>query len=457
MENNNELSAFEKVRQWFSTSITIKLLSIGFIILLLLIPLSFINDIVRERSYRKVEAVNEVSSKWGNAQCVQAIVLSVPYEYIEKKPLYSNEIANSQYIEVLQTSTMNFYPDETLISGEVIPQVKKRGIYEVPIYSVKLDISGAFIKPDAKKDFPSRCTKVLWNEATASLFMNDLSSLEEQVVLQFDTAEVEFNPMSSSGSKSTLSAPLDLSLMEDSKLNFKTEISVRGTQALWFSPLAKTTEVNLESSWKHPKFSGQYLPTHQPKGEGFAANWKVLHLNRSLAQSFEAESPDQGAERFSFGVELYTPVDNYQSTERSTKYAMLLITLSFALFFFVQILMKIRIHPVQFMLVGLSLCVFYTLLLALSEHISFFRSYMIAAGAITLLNTYYVFSSFKNKPLTLLTFVVLAVLYAYIYSTLRMEDMALLAGSIGIFGALALVMFITRNFDWYSLKSKTTE
>ncbi len=455
MENNNELSAFDKMRQWISTSITIKLLSIGFIMLLLLIPLSSINDIVRERAYRKNDAVAEVSSKWGNEQCVQALVLSVPYEYIEKKSLYTAPGQAPQFEEIIHSSVMNFYPDRSMIKGTVVPTIKKRGIYEVPVYSVQLDITGDFIKPDEKNDFPSRCSKVLWEKASAKMFLNDLSSLEEQVNLNLAGVNSEFNPKNTGAGIAALTADLDLSEIDGDKLSFKTELAIRGTQSLWFTPLAKTAEVSLESSWMHPKFSGSFLPTHNIDESGFEANWKVLHLNRSLAQTFESESANQEAERYSFGVELYTPVDNYQSTERSTKYAMLLITLSFALFFFVQILMKIKIHPVQFMLVGLSLCVFYTLLLALSEHISFFKSYLIAASAITILNTMYVHLSFKKKTLSLLTFVVLSVLYAYIFSTLRMEDLALLAGSIGIFTALALIMFITRNFDWYTLKTKT--
>lgn len=455
MENSNELSAFERVRQWMSTSITLKLLGIGFILLLLLIPLSYIQDLVRERQYRKHEVRNEIASSWGFQQTVEAMVLSLPYEF-ERTTSQFDKNGKAVYQTKTLRSTLQIYPEHCLIKGQLDPEIKKRGIFEVPVYQIGLEVSGNYKLPENGIELPDDCTKVLWEEAEATLFLSDLRRLKDQVTLRMGDQEVEFNS-SASQDKGRLSARIDLSTLIENKspLEFKTDLKIAGSSSISFAPLAKTTEVHLESAWEHPKFMGQFLPEHNEDG-GFVADWKVLHLNRSLAQSFISDSPDQNADRFSFGVELYTPADNYQQTERSAKYALLLITLVFALFFFVQVLRKIRIHPVQFILVGLSLIVFYTLLLSLSEHMGFGRSYVIAAAATCLLITGYIQASFRNRLFSLSVLGVLGLVYAYIFSTLRMEDFSLLAGSIGIFIALGLVMFVTRNFDWYNLKSKAS-
>lgn len=211
--------------------------------------------------------------------------------------------------------------------------------------------------------------------------------------------------------------------------------------------------MNIKSKWQNPSFIGSFLPDEREiNTDGFSANWKVLHLNRPYPQNFRGSV--QGIYESSFGVNLIVPVDEYQKSMRSAKYAVIFITLTFLIFFFVQILNGVKIHPIQYIIVGLALCVFYTLLIALSEHIAFKFSYLISSVSIIGLITLYAKSIFNNKKLTTLICLILATLYLFIYSIIQMEDYALLMGSVGLFIVLATIMYLSRKIDWYAIKTK---
>jgi len=211
--------------------------------------------------------------------------------------------------------------------------------------------------------------------------------------------------------------------------------------------------VNIKSKWKNPSFIGAFLPDKRViNAEGFTANWEVLHLNRPYPQHFRGAT--QGINESSFGVNLIVPVDEYQKSMRSAKYAVMFITLTFLIFFFIQILNGVKIHPIQYIIVGLALCVFYTLLIALSEHITFNYSYLISCVSIIGLITLYAKSIISNKKLTTLMCLILTTLYLFIYSIIQMEDYSLLMGSIGLFLVLATIMYLSRKIDWYAIKTK---
>jgi inner membrane protein len=230
-------------------------------------------------------------------------------------------------------------------------------------------------------------------------------------------------------------------------------LNFNGSTSINFVPLGKVSEVSVKSAWQNPSFVGAFLPDERNIATtGFSANWKVLHLNRPYPQAFKGAT--SGIDESSFGVNLFVPVDEYQKSMRSAKYAAMFITLTFLIFFFVQIINGIRIHPVQYIMVGLALCVFYTLLIAISEHLAFHWSYIIASISIILLITLYAKSIFNENRLTALLALILCILYLFIYAIIQMEDYALLMGSIGIFIVLALVMFLSRKINWYALKTQ---
>jgi inner membrane protein len=229
-------------------------------------------------------------------------------------------------------------------------------------------------------------------------------------------------------------------------------VSLRGSGHLFVVPMGKVTDVALRSSWPDPKFNGAFLPTNpNPTSEGFEARWSVLDLNRNFPQWWTNDR--HSVEDASFGVELLVPVDDYQKTYRSIHYAILFIGLTFMVFFFIEVSKKVHIHSIQYLLVGMALVVFYTLLLSLSEHIDYNLAFGLAAGATIALITGYVKAVLKSGPLTLLIAGILSVLYGFIFVVIQLQDLALLIGSIGIFLILALTMYFSRKIDWSSARS----
>jgi inner membrane protein len=213
--------------------------------------------------------------------------------------------------------------------------------------------------------------------------------------------------------------------------------------------LGKSSGVELTSTWKNPSFDGAFLPDTRTVDErGFTAKWNVLNMNRSYPQQFSGSV--SGIDESAFGVSLLMAVDQYQKSMRAAKYAVLFIVLTFMVFFFIQVLNKVRIHPIQYILVGLTLCIFYTLLISLSEHIYFGLAYLVASVAIVSLTAFYTQGTFKNMKLSGMLAVIMSILYSFIYIIIQLEDFALLAGSIGLFIALAIIMTLTRKIDWYN-------
>ena len=206
----------------------------------------------------------------------------------------------------------------------------------------------------------------------------------------------------------------------------------------------------MRSDWPSPSYKGNYLPDKRTISEdGFSANWNILHLNRNYPQSWMGKK--YNVYNSSFGTELLLPVDNYKKSDRVTKYAMLFIVLTFMVFFFVEVLNKVFIHPVQYLLVGAALVIFYILLLSFSEHIKFNFAYIISSVLTLSLITSYTSTILKSKRIGFLIFGILTVMYTFIFTIIQIGDYALLTGSIGIFLILGLVMYFSRKIDWYNV------
>lgn len=214
--------------------------------------------------------------------------------------------------------------------------------------------------------------------------------------------------------------------------------------------------VTLNSDWNNPSFSGNFLPfSREIDDDGFSSKWKILHLNRNYPQKWTG-SRYQIAES-EFGVNLRVTVDEYQKTIRTAKYAIMFIGLTFLTFFMIELLGGKSVHPIQYLLIGFGLLIFYTLLLSFTEHISFNSSYMLASSAIIILITLYAKSVIKENKLTLLIMGILVLLYGYLFIVIQLQDYALLMGSIGLFLILALMMYLTRNIDWFSAMKKSND
>ncbi|MGB0886613.1 MAG: cell envelope integrity protein CreD [Vicingaceae bacterium] len=461
MENQQQPSTLEKINLKIKNSITIRLLSIGFLVLILLIPTSMIEDLIREREYRRGDVIREVSDKWGGSQTISGPVLTVPY-YVYTK--YFDTDDKKDKINKKKVYA-HFLPEHLNIDGDIAPEVRKRSIYKVILYNTNLNVNGTFKKPDFKK-LGINNKHVLWNEAFVSVGIPDMKGIRDNINLHWNDETYAFNPgietndvIASGVSVKVALQPTETEneLEETSSIDttkkdikFSFDLNLNGSSFLNFIPIGKETNVNLTSNWAHPSFSGASLPDkHEITADGFTAHWKELHLNRNYPQQWLGNSHNIGGS--SFGVDLLLAVDEYQKSTRSAKYAIMFISFTFLIFFFIEIRNKKRIHPIQFILVGLALTIFYALLLSLSEHIHFNYAYLIASTAIIVMIGAYSITIFKNGKLTALMTGVLILLYGFIFTILQLEDYALLMGSVGLFIVLAIIMYLSRKIDWYAI------
>ena len=433
-------------------SITIRLITIGILILLLLIPVSMIKNLIREREYRLQDAVKEVSSKWGNSQTITGLILTVPYLSYTK--MYEDD--GEKYKLVKSTEYAHFLPEHLSIEGEVLPEIRYRGIYEVILYSAQLSLTGSFTAPNFEA-WKIEEENIMWDNAFVSLGMSDLRGIQENISLQWNEQHYQFNPGLETNEVinkgMTASVPVQDIDSTTGEWKFALSLDFNGSSSLNFIPVGKSTHVAINSPWETPSFDGSFLPDNREiSKDGFTANWEILHLNRPYPQSFRGSN--RAIQNSDFGVSLLIPVDEYQKSMRSAKYASMFITLTFLIFFFVQILSHVRIHPIQYIMVGLALCVFYTLLIAFSEHISFKFSYLISSVATITMITAFAHSISKNKLITKVIGLILTLLYLFIYSIIQMQDFALLMGSIGLFLVLAVVMYLSRKINWYALQEQ---
>lgn len=450
---NNNLSLFERINIWVKQSVMIRLITMGIIILLLLIPVSMVENLISERQSRQEEATAEVSAKWGEEQTLTGMVLTVPYKTYARVTEGDNNAA-AKWVESIEYA--HFLPEALHIEGEITPEIRYRGIYEVIVYNSRMKISGSFLNPNME-EWKMDTGTIMWDDAFLSLGLTDLRSIQENISVDWNGKSCLFNPGVASHDviESGISTRIPVVHADtgNTRYPFSLSLNVNGSSGLHFVPLGKVTTVSLTSPWKTPSFSGAFLPdTRDITANGFSAHWEVLHLNRSYPQQFRGAV--EGVGESSFGVDLIVPVDEYQKSMRSAKYAIVFITLTFLVFFFIQVLNGVKIHPVQYIIVGLALCVFYTLLIALSEHIAFTYSYIIASVSIVGLITLYARSMFKNTTLTAITGLIISVLYLFIYVTIQLEDYALLIGSIGLFVVLAIIMYLSRKIDWYAVKTR---
>ncbi|MEN8250312.1 MAG: cell envelope integrity protein CreD [Bacteroidota bacterium] len=452
--NDQTNSTIDKINSWIKNSISLKLITVTILMLLLLIPSAMIKEIIRERELLNTQAVHEVSSKWANQQEIHGPVLSIPMVYEFEKE--EEKEGKEEVSLVTITKFWHILPDELNIDGEVTPEKLKRGIYEIVVYTSDLGVSGYFKIPEIPDQ--TNLKEVQYDKAFITLGISDLRGIEDQIQLLWGeqelTAQSGSNVSNMIYSGVTFNVPDIKELGEDS-IEFKMNMKLQGSQNLSFIPVGKTTKVNLNSNWPSPKFDGNFLPDDRDVSkDGFTAEWKILQLNRNFPQTWVGSNHAKKMKDSSFRVDLIMPLDDYQKSMRSAKYAAMTIALTFLIFFLVEILNGRKIHPFQYVLVGLALLLFYVLLVSISEHSNFNMAYSVTAVAVVTMITLYSLTIFKARKLTMLLAAVLVGIYGFLFVTLQLTDYALLMGSIGLTLILGLTMYFTRNVNWYKLNSK---
>lgn len=440
---------------WSKSKILVKGLIIFVLVLLLMIPTFYVQSLIEEREARQKEAIAEVSSKWAGRQTITGPIVVLPYWQNEgTDPAKQTRVKHFAY----------FLPDDLQVNASVVPQEKHRGIYKVMLYNSRIQLAGSFSNLTPQRlNIPEE--NILWSEAAVKLSIADTKGLNEELKVQWNDTTLTLAPQTASdpSAPEALSAPLPVAGWEALRsARFSSAIDLNGSEQLLFTPVGKSTTVNLQSKWPHPSFTGDILPqSSQVKDSGFTATWKSLSHKRNFPQQWKdnaylishAQSRDvvQAGNRINtsaFGADLFVPVSGYQKTMRSIKYAVLCILLTFAAFFLIETTNKKSVHPFQYGLIGLALILFYTLLLSFSEYIGFNLSYLIASAATIGLIAWFVKSILASGRLSAVLSAVLLLMYTYIFTILQLQDYSLLFGSIGLFITLAVIMHFSKRIQW---------
>ncbi|MEY4134800.1 MAG: cell envelope integrity protein CreD [Saprospiraceae bacterium] len=441
MENPSN-STLNRIGERLRSSLLVKLISIGFIALLLMIPQSMTFELIRERQNRQQEVVREISESWGGSQNIAGPVLTIPYTVWTE---------GQDGTKTASTHHLNFLPNELDIEGNARHEMRSRGIFDAILYRSNIRLSGKFEAPDLEALNISP-QQLVWKEARVSLGISSMTGIRNSINLDWNGEKIRMEPGTANVALLPAGVSSPVQVPENQReWAFSIPLELNGTESLFFEPVGRITKTALKASWPSPSFTGKMLPdTREISEKGFSAAWKILDLNRNYPQQWK-----DNAYNFTdsaFGVRLIRPVDEYLKNERTAKYAILVIGLTFLIYFFFETLRKFRIHPFQYLLVGLALVVFYLLLLSLSEQIGFNAAYGLAAVATIGLISFYSASVLRLPALLVQLTILLGIIFGFIFIVLQLEDFALLAGSLGIFVALAAVMFYSRKVDWYNLE-----
>jgi inner membrane protein len=463
---NTQLNIFERLNRWIQESITVKLFSIGFLVLILLIPSTWITSLIEEREGRAEGVMQEVYQKWSGSQTLSGPILVIPYKKTEtvdrgKEGKETREVIDRYY----------FLPEKLAITGEVNPKVLHRGIFDAAVYTTSLNMVSDFSKPDFNL-LGIAVADVLWKESYMIFSISDLRGISDNPTFKVGEHVKESEPSNNLGvliqeteqlQNNYYAQPADANLIstskgivvklawqsiEDFRSNTSVKLILKGSKNLSFVPTGKTTTVKLSGAWGNPSFDGEFLPEEREVTEaGFTASWKILHYNRPFSQQWKGDNQVIGGA--DFGVNLLIPVDQYQKSIRTSKYGQLVIILTFVALFLVEIIRKLRIHPFQYILIGVALIIYYTLLLSLSEQIGYNAAYGVASLATVGLISLYAASFLKNRKLILLFTSLLIVFYTFIFVIILQQDFSLLLGSIGLFLIVGALMYFSRKVEWY--------
>ena len=424
-----------------STRILIKGAITAALIGIMMIPTVFISDLVRERQERNEAVVKEVDSRWAMAQTISGPYIFLPYK------VTTIDAAGKPFVIV---NHLLILPENKQVAGKISHEIRERSIYKVLLYRSSLTDQGNFVL-----NLPREVTadQVQWSDVKVCFGISDFKGIEEKLVIHFNGAENELSPGLPAGlgnaDEKGLSAPVQITAADIGKsVNYRMNIKIKGSEMLHFVPLSGNSHYTLESTWPNPSFDGSTLPSERTISKnGFTAAWNFNKANLPFGTVLNDFKFDQSA--LAFGVSMVEPADQYAKTNRSIKYAILIIGLTFSLFFIIELMQRKPIHPVQYVLIGLALVIFYSLLLAISEFVAFDYAYLIAALGTIMLIGLYAKSHFKSWKSSGIFTGVLTLLYGFIFVLIRLEDTALLVGSIGLFIILALTMYASKKVNWY--------
>lgn len=480
----SEPSAFKQM----INSMAFKLFVVLILVLFLLIPMSWVSDLISERKHREQRVSEEIASKWGRQQVLSGPVVAIPFDYKVEKTKFDSKNNEVKTIET-EREWIFVLPEQLDAKGEVSPEYLKRGIYKAVVYNTKLRFDGKFGKIDLDK-IDLKGGEVKWGEAKAVLGISDFKGLLSFPKMAWGDLQLELDNSDKSFSifEGNLIADLNLESIEDTEQTFHVDMQLRGSKSLNFLPLANQTNISISGNWSNPSFNGAFLPEERDiQSNSFTANWSVPSFSRKLAQQWQGSNQDRlysfigvnlidegryygspetvsaSGQDGGFGnsndsdvvqIHFLPEVNEYQKITRVTKYGVLVILLTFASLILVEVIKKQRIHFIQYILIGVAMVLFYSLLLAMSEHLGFNLAYLIAALATMLLIASFIYMLTKKRGIAVVFGGILALFYGFIYFVMQLQDYSLIVGSIGVFVILAILMRFSAKINWYSLNNR---
>lgn len=428
--------------------------------LLLLIPMTFINSVVKDRIRYQNEAISSIIEPVGDSANIQGVVIAIPY--LEK-------FIDSDTKEIGYTRKYIFYmPNEYNVTGDVEVTSLSRGIFKAPIFNSKLNITGRFDKYNAEiYNLDENNTIILYDEAMIILGIGNKKNLMKLPnILINQNEELKYYEKNINIDLNMFNNKFLYTISRDNILNgfdFNITMDIQGGNSLIITPLASENTFKISSKWKDPSFTGGFLPTkREVNNNGFNAEWNIASFNTSFTKYWTSDENSNrlnnidnnqyytsNQESNNVLISFLLLNDNYQKTSRSVKYAILFIFIPFFVLFLCEVLSKKRIHPVQYILIGIANAIFYLLLLAISEHINFNISYFLSALMVTVLTSIYIGYIIKSPRYTISMAIVESLIYIFLFGILQLTDYALLMGTLGLFAVIALAMYFTRNVDWY--------
>jgi inner membrane protein len=434
------IEQIEQPEKWYQNSILFKLSIITLLILLLLIPQSWIQDLIVERQYNQEQNVSNVTEQWSGSQLVQGPVLVVPY----KSPSVAGKPTIINYLYLL--------PQTLQIKAGINAEPFKKGLVNLNVFNAKVDLKGSFNQPDLIKQGIDPAL-VMYDKAKLIFSLSDLKGLKNNPGVNIQGQVYQSEPVTEQGSIFDNGMLVNFSMPHNGTFAFDFTMNVKGSNDLEFLHLGKTTDVEVTSNWKSPLYIGGSMPDSRVvDNDGFKAKWHMLYYNRPFPQQWVNDLSVLKSKKeklaASFGVKLQITIDDYRKVTRTAKYATLIILLTFVSLLLTELIRKQRIHLFNYTLIGAAMIVFYLLLLSFSEKIGYNISYLIASVSTIGLIAAFTASLFHNRMAAALFALILAIFYGFIFIIIQLEDFALLVGSIALFAIVAALMYFSRKINW---------
>jgi inner membrane protein len=406
-----------------------------------------VRGLVSERETRREGAVEEVSSKWGNAQSVTGPALVLPYVH-----RWTEATDGGRAVARSETRNAFFLPEQLRIRGDLSSELRHRGIFSVPVYRLGLVVEGEFAPPRLA-ELGIKASDVDWSRAQLAVGISDARAIQEGTSVAWNGQRSDFLPGTGGFTDGGTGIHAPVAMTDATpRVSFSFPLSLNGSLRADLVPFGRSTVVELRGNNGTPSFQGNWLPTARSVSSGdFQARWNISFLGRSYPQAWTSDtSMKEPINASRFGVELKDPVDHYRMAERSVKYAALFILLTFATIWLIEVLAGVRVHAIQYLMLGGALSLFYLLELSLSEHLGFPFAYVVASAAVIAMVGAYGVVALRRPSRAMVVAAGVTLLYAYLYLLLMNEDYALLIGSVGLFAILGAIMYATRRVDWYA-------